>query len=163
GRSTRAISAIIASAARCTDRARSSAITPSAQPSARKVSREESAITGKIPPGGLGPGRGGLGETVSPRERGGPGGRPPGPTRAPCLWGAAIGRLCLTFPAWPALSQRAAPSRNDRLHYRVEGGMAVASPPRGMLTEALDSGAVSSRSYGLHARSPAPYYQEGVD
>src|SRR6266508_2356446 len=40
--------------------------------------------------------------------------------------------------------------------------MAVASPPRGMLTEALDSGAVSSRTYSLHARRLAPYYPEGV-
>ncbi len=31
-----------------------------------------------------------------------------------------------------------------------------------MLTEAFDSGAVSSRSYGLHARSPDSYYLEGV-
>ena len=52
GRSTRAISAIIVSAARCTDSARSSAMTPSAQPSARKVSRDESAITGMILPRG---------------------------------------------------------------------------------------------------------------
>src|SRR2546430_2544897 len=40
--------------------------------------------------------------------------------------------------------------------------MAVASPPRGMLTEALDSGAVSSRTYSLHTRRLAPYYPEGV-
>ncbi len=31
-----------------------------------------------------------------------------------------------------------------------------------MLTEAPGSGTVSSRSYGLHARSPASYYLEGV-
>ena len=48
GRSTRAISAIIASAARYTDSARSSAMTPSAQPSPRNVSRDESAMTGTI-------------------------------------------------------------------------------------------------------------------
>src|SRR5690348_13674452 len=40
--------------------------------------------------------------------------------------------------------------------------MAVASPPRGMLTETLDSGAVSSRTYGLHPSRLAPYYPEGV-
>src|SRR6478609_5808662 len=40
--------------------------------------------------------------------------------------------------------------------------MAVASPPRGMLTETLDSGAVSSRTYGLHPGRLAPYYPEGV-
>src|ERR1700759_4218194 len=38
--------------------------------------------------------------------------------------------------------------------------MAVASPPRGMLTETLDSGAVSSRTYGLHPSRLAPYYPE---
>ena len=48
GRSTRAISAIIASAARCTDSARSSAMTPSAHASPRKVSRDASAITGMM-------------------------------------------------------------------------------------------------------------------
>ena len=31
-----------------------------------------------------------------------------------------------------------------------------------MLTEALDSGAVSSRTYGLHSSSPSPYDPEGV-
>ena len=31
-----------------------------------------------------------------------------------------------------------------------------------MLTEALDSGAVSSRTYGLHPSRLAPYYPEGV-
>ena len=31
-----------------------------------------------------------------------------------------------------------------------------------MLTEALDSGAVSSRTYGLHSSRLAPYYPEGV-
>ena len=31
-----------------------------------------------------------------------------------------------------------------------------------MLTEALNSGTVSSRTYGLHARSPASYHLEGV-
>src|ERR1700759_684383 len=40
--------------------------------------------------------------------------------------------------------------------------MAVASPPRGMLTETLDSGAVSSRSYGLPASRPSPHDPEGV-
>src|SRR5437762_1396066 len=40
--------------------------------------------------------------------------------------------------------------------------MAVASPPRGMLTETLDAGAVSSRTYGLHPSRLAPYYPEGV-
>src|SRR5207342_1822758 len=40
--------------------------------------------------------------------------------------------------------------------------MAVASPPRGMLTETLDLGAVSSRTYGLHPSRLAPYYPEGV-
>src|SRR6266700_3027406 len=40
--------------------------------------------------------------------------------------------------------------------------MAVASPPRGMLTETLDPGAVSSRTYGLHPSRLAPYYPEGV-
>src|ERR1700759_2864419 len=40
--------------------------------------------------------------------------------------------------------------------------MAVASPPRGMLTEPRDSGAVSSRTYGLHPRSPAPHYLKEV-
>src|ERR1700758_3276920 len=40
--------------------------------------------------------------------------------------------------------------------------MAVASPPRGMLTEPRDPGAVSSRTYGLHPRSPAPHYLKEV-
>src|SRR6201981_3923052 len=40
--------------------------------------------------------------------------------------------------------------------------MAVASPPRGMLTESRDPGAVSSRTYGLHPRSPAPPYLKEV-
>src|SRR5213592_2830676 len=40
--------------------------------------------------------------------------------------------------------------------------MAVASPPRGMLTETLDPGAVSSRTYSLHPSRLAPYYPEGV-
>src|SRR5512140_2991950 len=40
--------------------------------------------------------------------------------------------------------------------------MAVAAPPRGMLTEAFDSGTVSSRTYGLHPSRLAPYYPEGV-
>ena len=31
-----------------------------------------------------------------------------------------------------------------------------------MLTETLHSGTVSSRSYGLHARSPSSYHLEGV-
>jgi len=31
-----------------------------------------------------------------------------------------------------------------------------------MLTEPTDSGTVFSRTYGLQARSPAPYYPEGV-
>ena len=31
-----------------------------------------------------------------------------------------------------------------------------------MLIEALDSGTVFSRTYGLHDRRPAPYYSEGV-
>jgi RNA polymerase sigma-70 factor (ECF subfamily) len=38
----------------------------------------------------------------------------------------------------------------------------LAEPPRGTLWVTSDSGAVSSRSYGLHARSPMPYYPEGV-
>ena len=40
--------------------------------------------------------------------------------------------------------------------------MAVASPPRGTLRVASFSDAVSSRSYGLHARSPISRYPEGV-
>jgi len=40
--------------------------------------------------------------------------------------------------------------------------LAVASPPRGMLKLAPFAGAVSSRSYGLHASSPVPYYAQGV-
>src|ERR1700691_2879524 len=40
--------------------------------------------------------------------------------------------------------------------------MAVASPPRGMRTEAFLSDTVFSRSYGLHARSVASNYLEGV-
>jgi RNA polymerase sigma-70 factor, ECF subfamily len=40
--------------------------------------------------------------------------------------------------------------------------MAVASPPRGTLWAASHSGAVSSRSYGLHLRSPIPQFPEGV-
>ena len=44
----------------------------------------------------------------------------------------------------------------------VQRVMAVAAPPRGILTQAFDSGTVSSRSYGLHARSPASNYLEGV-
>ena len=40
--------------------------------------------------------------------------------------------------------------------------MAVASPPRGKLWVASYSGAVSSRSYGLHPRSPLPHFPEGV-
>ena len=40
--------------------------------------------------------------------------------------------------------------------------MAVASPPRGTLWVAFHPDAVSSRSYGLHASSPIPYYPEGV-
>ena len=32
-----------------------------------------------------------------------------------------------------------------------------------MLTEPTDSGTVFSRTYGLQARSPAPYYAEEVD
>jgi RNA polymerase sigma-70 factor, ECF subfamily len=51
---------------------------------------------------------------------------------------------------------------NDRPDRRVERGMAVASPPRGTLWVAFDPGAVSSRSYGLHAGSPIPHYPEGV-
>ena len=38
----------------------------------------------------------------------------------------------------------------------------LAEPPRGTLWVAFDSGAVFSPSYGLHARSPMPYYPEGV-
>jgi RNA polymerase sigma-70 factor, ECF subfamily len=40
--------------------------------------------------------------------------------------------------------------------------MAVAAPPRGIRTEPFDSGTVFSRSYGLHVRSPASDYLEGV-
>jgi len=58
--------------------------------------------------------------------------------------------------------RRTGAPRNDQVHGRVERGMAVASPPRGMLTEPTDSGTVFSRTYGLQARSPAPYYPEGV-
>ena len=40
--------------------------------------------------------------------------------------------------------------------------MAVASPPRGMLTKALDPSTVSSRTYGLRAGRPVQLSQEGV-
>src|SRR5690348_6785775 len=53
-------------------------------------------------------------------------------------------------------------SRNDTPRPRVERDMAVASPPRGMLKLAPYSGAVSSRSYGLHSSSPIPFDPEGV-
>jgi RNA polymerase sigma-70 factor (ECF subfamily) len=53
---------------------------------------------------------------------------------------------------------------NDGLHERVERGMAVAvaSPPPGTLKLAPFPGTVSSRTYGLHASSPASYYPKGV-
>src|SRR5450755_4023626 len=62
----------------------------------------------------------------------------------------------------PAQARLVRRSRNDRLHRRVERVMAVAAPPRGIRTEPFDSGTVFSRSYGLHARSPASDYLEGV-
>src|SRR6201985_1008692 len=40
--------------------------------------------------------------------------------------------------------------------------MAVAAPPRGMLTEASTSGTVSSRTYGSHTSGPVPYYLKEV-
>src|SRR5205814_2801894 len=54
------------------------------------------------------------------------------------------------------------PSRNDRMHRRVERGMAVAAPPLGMLTEPPDSGTVSSRTYGSHTSGPVPHYLKEV-
>jgi RNA polymerase sigma-70 factor (ECF subfamily) len=53
---------------------------------------------------------------------------------------------------------------NDSLHQRVERGMAVAlvSPPPGTLKLAPFPGTVSSRTYGLHASSPASIYPKGV-
>jgi RNA polymerase sigma-70 factor (ECF subfamily) len=52
--------------------------------------------------------------------------------------------------------------RNEQRHGRVLRHMVVASPPRGMLTEAFDSGTVSSRTYGLHASSPSLFSLEEV-
>src|SRR5579862_6744981 len=40
--------------------------------------------------------------------------------------------------------------------------MAVAAPPRGMLTEASTSGTVSSRTYGSHTGGPVPHYLKEV-
>ena len=59
GRSTRAISAARSSAMRCRDRAPSSAMTPSAQPSARNARLPDSATTAAIRPAGAPPLRGG--------------------------------------------------------------------------------------------------------
>src|SRR5260370_30184918 len=53
-------------------------------------------------------------------------------------------------------------SRNDGPRPRVERGMVVASPPRGMLRLAPYPGAVSSPSYALHPSRPSPSDPEGV-
>ena len=101
GRSTRAISAIIVSAARCTDSARSSAMTPSAQPSSRKVSREESAISGTIRPCWLcwPAGSAGLGGATPPLRR--RGGRPPRAPRGPRSWGETVPPKTPSAPSAP--------------------------------------------------------------
>src|SRR6266700_6472776 len=210
GRSTRAISAIIVSAARCTDSARSSAMTPAAQSSRRKVSLDESAITGMIFPGPAGSGSVLPGvttrSTVCPARAASsaPGARGPETSTSRCRpdgshcvswarvtasWNCqytgslsvsgAVIALAVCRTGAELLTRRpipvgtagetlppgayVLPSRwNDRVHRRVERDMAVTAPPRGMLTDVLHSGTVSSRSYGLHRRSPASYYPEGV-
>src|SRR6202051_744830 len=62
-------------------------------------------------------------------------------------------------PFSPACPDR---SRNDGPRPAVERGMAVASPPRGMLKLAPYPGAVSSPSYALHPSRPRPSDPEGV-
>src|ERR1700691_846520 len=91
--------------------------------------------------------------------------------RRTCLMGQRCTRLMcrsrLPSPPGPRSPPARAKSasawlRNDRVHCRVASGMAVASPPRGILTAAFDPGTVFSPSYRLHDSSVASNYLEGV-
>src|SRR3984957_18644577 len=62
-------------------------------------------------------------------------------------------------PFSPACPDR---SRNDGPRPAVERGMAVASPPRGMLKIAAYPGAGSSPSYALDPSRPRPSDHDGV-
>src|SRR5450432_2606290 len=86
-----------------------------------------------------------------------------------------MGTVVHTFPILQESSRRSAARyrparaqtawawlRNDRVHGRVASGMAVASPPRGILTAAFDPGTVFSPSYRLRDSSVASNYLEGV-